>query len=227
MSTVNAGTVEAWIESPWMRLLQEMSPTIGTAIALGAAWIAWRNVRVQIEANKGNLDRQLSAATANLNTQVAAQSAEAQRNRKAQLEHELRAERRDALVNATRCVQAIQQAAIQIHWMRMAARTPQLLSYDFSAEAQTIVGQQINVAQSELSVHISVLTVLGLCECAESLEGFQNALDNFLGAGIPPDVSEVTFAGRTAVGRFADTLRIEGPQTREADPPDPADVLAP
>jgi hypothetical protein len=213
VATINAGTIEAWTDSPWMRLLHELSPTIGTAIALGAAWVAWRNVKAQIEANKLNLDKQLVAAAANLDTQVAAQSVEAERNRKAQLQRELRAERRDALVNATRCVQAMQQAAVKVHWMRMAARTPELLSYDFSAEAQTVVGQQISAAESELSVHISVLIVLGLGDCAECLEQFQYALSDYVGSSPPPDVSEVAFAGRTALSRFADTLRIEGLQT--------------
>ncbi|OBI28133.1 hypothetical protein A5711_02180 [Mycobacterium sp. E2238] len=203
-----------------MRLLHELSPTIGTVVALGAAYVAWCNVKAQIGANARNLDKELTATAANLDKQVAAQSTEAERsrdaqaveaerNRAAQLQRELRAEWRDALVRATRSVNELRQLAIELHWMRHAARTPDLLPYDHSSDAQIALGEKITAAESELSVHMSVLAVLGLAACAEKLEQFEYALTDFIRGGSEPlDVSTVTSAGRDATSVFAETLRI-------------------
>lgn len=174
--------------SPWVGFIGDLAPVGAAAIALGAAVIAWHNVRKQI----------------------AAAVAEGERGRNAALRRELRAERRDALVAAARSVHALQQLAIEVHWMRASARAPDVVSVDHSVEAVSTVTQQIGVAKSELVLHISVLMVLGLSEAADALTEFGNVFTDYVeSASRPHEVSAVSSTARSAVELFAETLRVD------------------
>lgn len=181
-------------------MIQGLSPAAAALIALAAAIIALHNGRKQIAASIGNMDKQL-----------AAQRSEAARDRKAQLDRELRAERRDALVNAARSVHTLQDLAVQLHWMRASARAPEIVSADYSVEMLAALAQQVATTKSELNLHASVLNVLGLGDAATALSDFQYAFTDYSDARNAKlrDVSEVTVAARATLGCFADSLRID------------------
>ncbi len=177
-----------WMTSPWFGFIGDLAPVAAAAIALGAAVIAWRNVRKQI----------------------AAAVAEGERGRSATLQRELRAEARDALVDAARTVHELLQLAIEVHWMRASASAPDVVSVDHSAERVSTVTQQIGVAKSELVLHISVLKVLGLIEAGDALTAFEAAFTDYVdSASRLGEVSLVSAAARSAIDTFAGTLRID------------------
>ncbi|OHU23415.1 hypothetical protein BKG77_07055 [Mycobacteroides chelonae] len=156
-----------------MELVKVLAPPVAALVALIAVFVSLRNTRKQIEANAANLKAQLAASADNLKTQLAAsadnlekqlysQAQQAHAGRRAQLEHMVRAERRDMLINAAQVVLKFQGYSRDVHAMRQKQAPP-------DPAAMQMVFEKVDAEEDELSFIAAGMEIIDLTDHAEHL----------------------------------------------------------
>ncbi|WP_078324805.1 hypothetical protein [Mycobacteroides salmoniphilum] len=140
-----------------------LAPLVAALIALIAVFVNLRNTRKQIDASADNLMAQLAASAENLKKQLHSQAHQAHAGRRAQLEHMVRAEHRDMLVNAAQVVFRIQGYARDIYVARLESQSAD------PTHMQLLI-DKINAAGDELSFIRAAMRIIDLTHYADFLQ---------------------------------------------------------
>lgn len=197
-------------------LIQALSPIATAVIALVAVVAAMINTRIQIIANAKNVDKQLKDNNESLSRQLESQARESESNRQAQLQHAIRAQRRDTLIKAAEVAQKIQVECTDLYQMRYHHLFPELgvpPKHEASREKILALSDRIDAVRSELHFVAVTLEVEGLVELAENLRTYDFSVDDYIRNTDVEDeakaISTLRAACRELISQFGAALRIE------------------
>lgn len=198
-------------------LIQALSPVATALIALIALAVALFNTRIQIEANAGNVERQLYANQESVTKQLSSQAREAESNRKAQLQQAVRTQRRETLIKAAELSLQLEAECVEVDLMRWrldskwwADESP---TTDQTSEELRSILERRNAIRAEMDFVAVTLEVDGLPELGHELGLFYFVAQGCIeGGGNPAEgnsLSRVRDARAKLVSRFADALRVD------------------
>ncbi|MGW9262933.1 hypothetical protein [Gordonia terrae] len=166
---------------------QPIATIVAALIALAAAYLAWKGVKRQIQANAENVTRQLSAnslalkqqldaAERNLQRQLEAQAAEYEKNRLTDMRTAQRSHLIEVLTESAATAEELSGIATRFQLVR---EDPGL--FDNPAEDRALAQHQFDTEYRIALRLIMQLQILGLDEVADGLEAVLNEAHSVVG----------------------------------------------
>ncbi|SHP61384.1 Uncharacterised protein [Mycobacteroides abscessus subsp. abscessus] len=195
-------------------LVQAISPVATATIALIALAVALFNTRSQIDANARNVERQLYANNESVTKQLSSQAREAESNRKAQLHHTVRTQRRETLIKAAELSLKLEAECVEMERIRRRALTKwpsEPPSAEETAEELQSLFERRDAIRAEIEFVAVTLEVDGLPDLGRRLGHYYLVAQGCItGGGNPSEghsVGHVREARGKLVSEFADALR--------------------